>query len=382
MVVKDPIKKKLTKEDVALLLKNPSKEARVNTTEKLAFEFDRGELTGEERHLAEEIFRILMHDAEVKVRETLAQNLKENINLPRDVAKTLAKDVDSVALPIIKFSEVLTTEDLIDIVESQNEEKQKAVASRAYVQKEVSAVIASKACEDAVAVLVANEGAVISEESFENVVQRFGESEKIQKPLVFRSNIPLTIAEKLIHKVSEELKTHLMAKHDMPSPDVLDDLITQTREKATINISAQSNSEQDVKEMVEQMNENNRLTPSIILRSICMGDIRFFEYALAIKSGIPVANARLLIHDSGDLGFESLYKQAEQPVEMLPAIKAALDVMRETFYDGEENDRERFTRRMIERILTKYDEMGIEFENDDLEYLLSKMNSMPIQKLA
>ncbi|MGD9638096.1 MAG: DUF2336 domain-containing protein [Alphaproteobacteria bacterium] len=377
MVDKDSLNKKvLTQEDVNLLLKNPSKDVRVSTTEKLAYQFDKGQLSGDERHLAEEIFRILMHDAEVRVRETLAQNLKENINLPRDVAKTLAKDVDSVALPIIKFSEVLTTEDLISIVESQNEEKQKAVASRAYVQKEVSAVIASKACEDAVAVLVANEGAVISEDSFENVIQRFGESEKIQKPLVFRSNIPLTVAEKLVHKVSEELRGHLVSTHNLP-PDVLNDLVTQSREKATIHISSQSSSDEDVKELVEQMNENGRLTTSIILRSICMGDVRFFEHALAIKSGIPVSNARLLIHDSGDLGLESLYKQAEQPQEMFPAVKAALDVMRETFYDGEANDKERFTRRMIERILTKYDEMGIEFENDDLEYLLSKMNAMP-----
>ena len=38
-----------------------------------------------------------------------------------------------------------------------------------------------------------------------------------------------------------------------------------------------------------------------------------------------------------------------------------------------EYDRERYSRRMIERILTQYGDLGVEFESDDLEYLLAKM---------
>ena len=46
-------------------------------------------------------------------------------------------------------------------------------------------------------------------------------------------------------------------------------------------------------------------------------------------------------------------------------------------YDGGPNDRERFSRRMIERILTQYGDLGVEFATDDLEYLLAKMNQLP-----
>ena len=60
----------------------------------------------DERVLAEDIFRIMVKDAEVRVRQALADNLKENLDLPRDVARALANDVDSVSLPIIQFSEV------------------------------------------------------------------------------------------------------------------------------------------------------------------------------------------------------------------------------------------------------------------------------------
>ena len=48
-----------------------------------------------------------------------------------------------------------------------------------------------------------------------------------------------------------------------------------------------------------------------------------------------------------------------------------MDVARET-----ENDRERYSRRMIERILTQYGNLGVEFDSDDLEYLLTNMGQL------
>jgi hypothetical protein len=32
---------------------------------------------------------------------------------------------------------------------------------------------------------------------------------------------------------------------------------------------------------------------------------------------------------------------------------------------------------MIERIMTQYDDLGVEFESDDLNYLLTKMSELP-----
>ena len=84
-------------------------------------------------------------------------------------------------------------------------------------------------------------------------------------------------------------------------------------------------------------------------------------------------NTRNLIHDSGPLGLKAIYDRAGLPEGQYPAVRAAIDVARETDYDGRECDRERYSRRMIERILTQYGDLGVEFESDDLEYLLAKM---------
>ena len=68
-------RQKLTVEDVSKLLSNPSAEARAETAAKIAADFGEGDLTEAERQLAEDIFRMMVKDAEVRVREALSQNL-------------------------------------------------------------------------------------------------------------------------------------------------------------------------------------------------------------------------------------------------------------------------------------------------------------------
>ena len=65
------------------------------------------------------------------------------------------------------------------------------------------------------------------------------------------------------------------------------------------------------------------------------------------------------------------------PQGLFTAIRAALDVVMQTELDGRELDAERHSRRIVERILTKYESFGVEFAHDDLEYLLGRVNKLP-----
>ena len=108
-----------------------------------------------------------------------------------------------------------------------------------------------------------------------------------------------------------------------------------------------------------------------------MGNLKFFEHALARLAGVPLANTRLLAHDPGGSGLDTLCKRAEFPQGMRPAIKAAVSVVSETDFDGRDGEAERYSRRVIERVLTQYESLGVDVEDDDLEYLLSKLSQMP-----
>lgn len=362
---------KLNEEDVAKLLANPSADIRAEIAEKIAGQHP--SLSDQQRKLAEDIFRLMVKDAEVRVREALSRQLKENPSVPHDVAASLARDVESVSLPILQFSEVLTDEDLIEIVKSQSPEKQVAVAKRAHVSAGVADALVDTHNEAVVATLVGNEGAEIAEVTLRRVADEFGDSDVVGAPLVGRRNLPVTVAERLMTRVSENLRQALMARPDM-TPETATNLLLHARELAVLGLAE---ADTDVLKLVDHLYRNARLTPSIILRAVCMGDLTFFEAAMAKLARIKLENARTLIHDAGKRGFEALFDKAGLPKAFYAAMRAAIDVSYEMEYDGGPNDRERFSRRMIERILTQYGDLGVDFENDDLEYLLAKMNELP-----
>ncbi len=366
----------LTKKDVERLVADPSADVRAATAAKVAKTLDNKGLSPKEKSIAEDVIRIMVHDAEVIVRKTLADNLKDNPYIPHDVAKILARDIEEVAVPIIKSSQVFTSDDLIEIIEMNSEPKTIAVASRITVAPEVASIIGEKGTERALAALIANEGADILIPTFDKMIERFPKSEIVQMPLVKRVKLPVSVAEKLVNIVSDEIRQTLVSRHDLPE-DVVSDIIVRAREETTIRISASSDTD-DLQKMISGMNSCNRLTPSIIIRAICMGDIKFFEYAMAELSGLPILNCRALIHDAGELGLKRLYEKSTLPEKYFPIFRAAVDIIAENDYYNDYGDTKNFSRRTIERILTKISEDNDDMEDDDIEYLLGRLSLLPI----
>lgn len=365
---------KLTVDDVGRLIVERSPEARAETAAKIADQFDQGDMTPAERGMAEDIFRLLIKDAEVRVRQAISIHLKESALLPHDVAIALARDVEDVSLPILQFSKVLTDQDLIAIVRDDSVTKQMAITRRSEISAAVSDVLVDTGNTAVVASLVANEGADISAGTLDKVEHRFRDEPMVTGRLKQRSRLPMALTERLVTKVSEQFEEALVNQHRLTDGQAAD-VMAHSRERATIELSAGAD-RQDVEGLIRHLNLNGRLTPSIVLRAVCVGDMAFFEAALAELSKIPSTNAAALIYDPGKLGFKALYDKAGLPAGLFAAFRCALDVAAEIDFDGGEQDRERYCRRMVERILTQYETMGVSFDAGDLDYLLARIRKL------
>ncbi|WP_340117556.1 DUF2336 domain-containing protein [Pelagibius sp. 7325] len=357
---------------------DPSPDVRAETTSKIAAQYDRKfpRMTEAERKLAEEIFRRMARDAEVLVREALAANLKATPDLPRDLAVALAKDVDSVSLPVLKYSEVLTDDDLIEILRSENAAaKQVAIAQRPTVSTAVADALIDTGNETAVARLVANEGAELTEAALGRVMTEYTGSEAVAESMARRPSLPATISEHLVSAMAKKLESYLVSKHDLPA-DAAANLILQTRERATVSLLSRGAQGADLEELVFQIHVNGRLTPTLIIRALCVGDIAFFEAAMARLANVPMKNAKKLIHDGGDLGLRSIYEKARMPERLFSAVRAAVQICGEGEYDGGRNDRERFVARIIERLLTQFEDPASKMTQDDIDYLMNKLRQL------
>ena len=366
----------LSKIDVERLLNEPSPELRLETAEKIAQGYAMAKLSPSERAIAEEIFRLMVRDAEVRVRQVLSENLKKHPGIPHDVAFALANDVTDVATPILQVSSVLTDVDLMEIIGAGDQTKQLAIAGRPQISEGISDALVATANEEIVTTLVANEGAALSEPSLQMVIDLHGTSQAVQERLVYRPHLPLTVSERLVTMVSEHLRDELAKRQELPA-DLATDLILQSRERVVMGLAKTQSNDEELDRLVQQLNENGRLTYSLMLRALCMGDLDFYEAAMSELAGVPIKNARALIYDGGLLGLRGIYDKAGLPDSHYPAARAAIDVASEMEYDGLDNDRARYSRRMIERVLTQYGDLGVNFEGEDLDYLLRKMDMLP-----
>ena len=73
---------------------------------------------------------------------------------------------------------------------------------------------------------------------------------------------------------------------------------------------------------------------------------------MAIKGDVPVANAQILIHETSRRGLAALYRKAAMPENLFDAIRAAVEAVDETGFDGDPRDLDRFRARVISRVST------------------------------
>ncbi len=361
----------LTEEDVRRLKADRTARTRETTAAKVADQFSHGQLSDSEREIAEEIFRFLVRDVAVKVREALCQHLKECRNVPHDVALSLARDVESVALPMLESSVVLSDEDLIEIVRSQSPAKQKAVARREEVSEQVSEALIDTENEEVVTTLVENTNAEIGEQAMQKVVETFPDNGVVQGILVQRPELPISVAERLVGLVSYTMRQHLIDHYDFPI-DETGDVVKQTRERATLSLIGTSENLEKVRRLVRQLFANGHLTPSILLRSMSMGKLIFFEVAMAELAKVPIMTVRTLLYEQGSHGFSSIYQRAGLPSLLLPAFQAAVGAILKTESEGTRNDLAEVSRRVLWALRSQYPD----YRSSNFEEILDKLTQL------
>lgn len=367
----------LTDADIRMLVKGATPDERALAAHKLCRSIDRSVLSEEEREVAHDILRVMAADAAELVRRAMAVTLKNSLALPPDVANRLARDVESVSLPIISFSPVFTDTDLAEIVKVGGPVRQMAVAKRPKLSSKITTLLVEQGTEDVVATVCANDNARFSEVSLQKALDRFAKSEQVLQAVVYRSALPLAVTERLIDMVGEQLRDHILTSHAL-SPERTMELILGATERATIDLVDQAGRAADPKAFVAHLNKMGRLSPSLILRALAHGHMSFFEWAVAELAGVPHHRTWLMIHDAGPLGLKAICERAGLPSRLYSAFRAGVDAFHGLEFDGGAHDRERFQEHMIQRFLTSSHIAS----REDSEYLLERMDRSASKRRA
>jgi uncharacterized protein (DUF2336 family) len=360
----DPV---LSAFDVASLAKDPSPQARVEVGAKVAARFDNALITHRERELAHQILALLVQDTAEMVRESLARSLCQMPGAPKDIVAALAADIDEVARPVLEASPIFDDEALIAIVNSGSRAKQMSIASRPAVSPKVSDALVSTDNRDVVLCLTSNVGASFWEGTLATVAELYADDEAIATTLVKRADLPVTVVERLVTAVSDELRSYLIEHHNI-SAELADRVTKDSRERTTVDL-VEGVESKNIPKLVAQLATSGRLTSSLLLRAVCLGEMRFAEAIFVQMTGLPEPKVWSLMHDKGPLGFKALFARARLPQVLYPAFRTAIDIYQEMDYTGAASDRYSFRLRMLERLLTSYEGL----DGEDLDFLLSRM---------
>ncbi|MGD1934409.1 MAG: DUF2336 domain-containing protein [Candidatus Phaeomarinobacter sp.] len=370
----------LTQADISGLLNSPSEDARAQIAAKVGGQIDAGGLSGQERILAKDILRLMVQDAASLVRSAVAESLANTHDIPDDVAAALANDIDEIAVPFLEVSPAISDEDLISIVRGGSGAKSLAIAGRKTVSAAVSDTIAQVGGREAVSCMLSNPGADIEPTSYGHVLDRWQDDEDVAQRMAERELLPLNVSERLVALVSDEVKQRLMSRHGIGS-DLADRMALEAREAATIKLIDGLPSIDDFSTLMQHLETSGRLSGSLVVRAACMGEMRFVEHALAQMARIDPRRAWTLVHDAGRLGLRALFQQAKLPQHLYLPLRVAVDVFHEMSLHGEIDDRARFRRATLERVLTQTDGL----KNDDMDFLLyqmSRQDAAPSQFVA
>jgi uncharacterized protein (DUF2336 family) len=359
-----------TQIDVENLRADPSAGARASIAQRLGAQIDNQLLTGEELRKAQDIICVLARDIEVEVRRALATSLRRSNRLPRAVAVAMANDVDSVALPILATSLVLTSEDLLDIARRGSSGAQTAIACRKDVREDLCETLAVHGSEAAVTMLMRNPTSAVNEKTFNLALDRFPQSDPVKRSMAHRPTLPIVIAERLVTMVTDELQHYLVSHHNIPRT-LAAQLTSGSRETAVLRVS-EGRSAETVNSLAGQVAAQGRLTPTLLLRAISHGDMAFFEAGFARLASIPVENARTLIHADGTRSFASLYKASGLPKAMLPVFRAMLDVSRSAGGQSAPRDNQDFRSHVIARLET----IAHDATAEEMELLIDRIHEV------
>ena len=218
-----------------------------------------GEKTETECVLFDEVVGAVVKDMQASVRAELADQIADTKAPINNTLKRFAMDSDiEVARPVLERSEVLTDEELIEVITSRTQEHMMAITKRQGISEKVSGAIVDKGTDEVVASLIDNYTASIDRATMEKVTDRAKASPALQSPMVRRDDVPLDLLNELVLVVQNDLRNDIMARFDNVPPARLEAALAKSRREIRKHYGQQT---REYKLAVQELDRLQRTEP-------------------------------------------------------------------------------------------------------------------------
>ena len=348
----------------------PSRESRIELVSRICEDYNNFSFQDNEKQILNEILIYLANDIEVRIRSILAETLKNNHLIPRKLAKKLANDIAEVSSPILQFNEVLSDEDLKQIIEATTETaKLMSIANRRSVSENISYALIDKKMDEITIALLENKGADLNDHCKERIFSAFSSSKDVLDTMVKRGGLSISLACRMVSYVSDSIASELNEKYSL-NEVITKRVLAEAEEQYNIDIIGNKLNKEKTRELVRHLNRSNKLSHSVILRALCRGDLEFFYYGITILAKINYSNTVTLIETGDEKAFESLFKAANMPTTMYKASYILLNMIRNSPQNG------RSSQEYFDDIINKIHQNEYDKTIANMRYFIALINSI------
>ncbi len=281
------------------------------------------------RRMTREVLGILARDQITRVRQILAEALKDVADAPPEIIRQLSRDAELVvAGPVLQFSLVLSEEDLLEIIESDPVSGRLAVISkRNGLGESVTAAIAVVGDEEAIALMLNNPSAQIREEVLDRIIDRAADIEPWHEPLVHRPVLPGRAAAKLARFVADNLLEALEERQDL-APEVLKEVrqvVERRLDEGQREIPEnEKTTAEEALEKARELQASGALDEAAVAKAVKGGDRELGIAQLSVLSGLPVAVVRTVITNRSAKGMVAIAWKAGLRAKLAETLQRKL----------------------------------------------------------
>ncbi len=285
------------------------------------------------QELTLEVLDILARDQLPRVRQIIAEEIKQATNAPKHIIQRLSHDLELiVSAPILEYSMLLSDQDLLEIIASQADSGVLSVISRRHnVSESICDALVAAHDEPSVAALLANPSAQIREETLDSIIEEAPRVETWHEPLVQRPALSQSALQRIAGFVTSALLNILVEKNELDSETknvVKEAVQKRIKDEDVTRQPTEEDEEHDREEAVRaaQLHNAGELDDGAIAKAVETGQRAFIEHALVLKTKLPLASVRKVLNSQSGKAVTSLAWHAN--LSMRTALKLQKDLAR------------------------------------------------------
>lgn len=284
--------------DLISLAEEPSPERRqelLRGVTDLFFTGEEGRGAGE-MALFDDVLSQLAGEMEEAVRGELAARMALVDAAPQGLLRTLAADASiEVARPVLEASTALTDDDLLSVARTRGQDHLRAISVRPTVSIAVSEAIVERGDDQTLGVLLANDGALMSRETHEMVVDRAVENPALHAAVVARKTLPVDLLNEMYFVVESRLRNEILARNAEMDPAALDAALAVGRKQLAARDGALPPDFAEAEAAIRALKLRAGITPGVLASFLRGREITKFLVALAELADIDFHTARRIL---------------------------------------------------------------------------------------